>query len=63
MSDIEVSCLKNSNFEICGHKKIGKDRFKFNLINFRTMKTKWLSTETVEEIAKEELKEYINNIT
>ena len=59
MSDIEVSCLKNSKFEICGHKIIGKERFKFNLLNFRTMKTKWLSTETVEEIAKEELQEYV----
>ena len=59
MSDIEVSCLKNSKFEICGHKIIGKERFKFNLLNFRTMKTKWLSIETVEEIAKEELQEYV----
>ena len=59
MSDIEGSCLKNSKFEICGHTKIGTERFKFNLLNFRTMKTKWLSTETVEEIAKEELQEYV----
>ena len=58
-SDVEVSCKKNIKFEICGHKKIGKERFKFNLLNFRTMKTKWVSTETVEEIANEELQEYV----
>ena len=58
-SDIEVLCLKNSKFEICGHKKVGTESIKFNLLNFRSMKTKWLSTETVEEIAKEELQEYV----
>ena len=58
-SNIEVSCLKNSKFEICGHKQIGMERFNFNWLNFRTMKTKWLSTETVEEITKEELQEYV----
>ena len=57
--DVEVSCKKNIKFEICRHKKIGKERFKFNLLNFRTMKTKWVSTETVEEIANEELQEYV----
>ena len=58
-SDVEVSRFTNSKFEICGHRKIGNKRFQFNLLNFRTMKTKWRSTETVEEIAKEDLQEYV----
>ena len=58
-SDVEVSCFVNSKFEIIGHRKIGNERFQFNILNFRTMKTKWLSTETVEEIAREDLQEYV----
>ena len=58
-SDVEVSRFINSKFEISGHRKIGNERFQFNLLNFRTMKTKWLSTEKVEEIAREELQEYV----
>ncbi len=58
-SDVEVSRFINSKFEICGHRKIGNERLQFNLLNFRTMKTKWLSTETVEDITREDLQECV----